>query len=126
MLPVSPCTRPLTEAERWLQRYEQYLHGVGKQDLDTVCEIAGPAAKQAEKQGFGTCRQTFPITFQMIPAAKRKALATATVDPKLVRQKANGDIDIPTKAVRSSATFAEQELGGVVLSYRDGNWFIID
>ena len=112
--------------EAAIQRYERYLRAVGKQDLDTVCEIAGPAAKQAEKQGFGTCRQTFPITFRMIGATKLKALETATVDPKLVRQKANGDVDVPTKAVRASVTFAEQELGGVVLSYRDGNWFIID
>ncbi|MCP3803119.1 hypothetical protein NLX83_27965 [Allokutzneria sp. A3M-2-11 16] len=123
--PTTPAGVPKT-VEAAIQRYERYLHGLGKQDLDTVCDIAGPAAKQAERQGFGTCRQTFPITFQMIPAAKRKALETATVDPKLVRQKANGDVDVPVKAVRSSTTFAEQELGSVVLSYRDGNWFIID
>ncbi|SDM42436.1 hypothetical protein [Allokutzneria albata] len=112
--------------EAAIQRYEEFLHGVGRQDLDTVCEIAGPAAKRAEVQGFGTCRQTFPITFRMIPAPKRKALETATIDPKLARQRANGDVDIPTKAIRSSATFVEQELGSAVMSYRDGNWFVID
>jgi integrase/recombinase XerD len=28
ILPVPPCARPLTETERWLQRYEQYLEQV--------------------------------------------------------------------------------------------------
>src|SRR5262249_12129200 len=28
LLPLSPCPRPLTETERWLQRYEQYLEQV--------------------------------------------------------------------------------------------------
>src|SRR6478752_5832676 len=26
-----------------IQRYEQYLHAVGNADLDTVCDVAGPA-----------------------------------------------------------------------------------
>src|SRR6478609_5244260 len=35
-----------------IQRYEQYLHAVGHEDLDTVCDVAGPAAKKAQDEGL--------------------------------------------------------------------------
>ncbi|GAA4033335.1 hypothetical protein GCM10022247_67920 [Allokutzneria multivorans] len=124
-MPTTAAGTPKT-VEGAIQRFEKYLHGVGNQDLDVVCDVAGPGAKKAEAKGFGTCRQTFPITFQMLGAAKRTALQTATIDAKQVRQRANGDVDIPAKAIRASVTIGERDLGDAVLSYRDGTWFVID
>ncbi|WP_203557863.1 hypothetical protein [Streptomyces sp. S4.7] len=58
-----PAEQPAPNApktvEGAIQRYEEFLHAVGREDIDTVCEVAGPAAKQAEDQGFGPCESTF-------------------------------------------------------------------
>ncbi|MFG2595957.1 hypothetical protein [Streptomyces sp. NPDC048462] len=81
--PTGDKSAPRTK-EGAIQRYEQYLHAVGREGINTVCEVAGPAAKQAEDQGFGPCTSTFVVTFQMISPAQKKALRTATVDPKRV------------------------------------------
>jgi hypothetical protein len=109
-----------------VQRYEQFLHAVGNQDLDTVCEVAGPAAKKAEDEGLGPCRTTFPITFQLIPPEKRKALQTATVDPAQVQRKSAGEFTIPVGAIKASTTFGEDELGDATMSYLGGNWYVTD
>lgn len=47
----------LRTKEGAIQRYEQYLHAVGREDINTVCEVAGPAAKQAEDQGSARARR---------------------------------------------------------------------
>jgi hypothetical protein len=109
-----------------IQRYEQFLHALGKLDLDVICDVAGPAAKKAEDEGFGPCRSTFPITYQMIPPEKRKALLTATVDPAQVRQNSADEYTIPTSAIKASATFGENELGDSTMSYLGGNWYVTD
>lgn len=109
-----------------IQRYEQFLHAVGRQDLDTVCEVAGPAAKKAEDEGFGPCRSTFPITFQMIPPEKLKALQTATIDPAKVQQVSPTEYTIPVEAIQASTTFADHELGDSTMSYLGDNWYVTD
>jgi hypothetical protein len=109
-----------------IQRYEVFLHAVGREDIDTVCEVAGPAAKQAEDQGFGPCTSTFVQTFRMIPPAKKKALQTATVNPQRVTVSSPDKVEIPSQAVVASTTFTDEEVGSSTLEYVDNNWFITD
>ncbi|WP_237536671.1 hypothetical protein [Streptomyces sp. SID5785] len=118
---VAPKTK-----EGAIQRYEEYLHAVGREDIDTVCEIAGPAAKQAEDEGFGPCTSTFLVTFRMISPAQKKSLQTATVDPRGVMVRNSANVEIPTSAVRASMTFKDSELGSSTLEYFKNNWFITD
>lgn len=109
-----------------IKRYEEFLHAVGREDIDTVCEVAGPAAKQAEDQGFGPCESTFVITFQMIPPEKKKALQTATVDPGGVAELAPDKFEIPAEAVRASVTFSESEIGSSTMGYVKDEWYVVD
>ncbi|MFB8350431.1 hypothetical protein [Streptomyces niveus] len=109
-----------------IKRYEEFLHAVGREDIDTVCEVAGPAAKQAEDQGFGPCESTFVITFQMIPPEKKKALQTATVDPGGVSETAPDKFEIPAEAVRASVTFSESEIGSSTMGYLKDEWYVVD
>lgn len=112
-------------AEGAIARYEKFLHAVGASDIATMCEIAGPAAKQAEDQGFGPCEQTMPVTLSMISAEQKAALAKATVDPaKITAQGAT--VEIPATAITAAVPFTSGDLGDAVLSYRGGEWFITD
>ena len=69
-----------------IRRYEQYLHALGHEDIDTVCDVAGPAAKQAEDQGLGPCTSTYTAVFQMISPAQKKALQTGDGRPAARRR----------------------------------------
>ncbi|MGW5689995.1 PT domain-containing protein [Streptomyces asiaticus] len=109
-----------------IRRYEEYLHAVGREDIKTVCEVAGPAAKQAEDQGFGPCTSTFLVTFQMISPTQKKALQTATVDPRKVVVRSPDKFDIPADAVKASVTFSENEIGTSTLEYLKDDWYITD
>ncbi|MFF3691695.1 hypothetical protein [Streptomyces sp. NPDC002187] len=109
-----------------IQRYEQYLHALGREDIDTVCEVAGPAAKKAQDQGAGPCRSTYTVVFQMISPAQKKALQTATVDPQRIAVRTPDKIEMPVEAVRASATFSESDLGSYTLEYLKNNWYITD
>jgi hypothetical protein len=123
--PVSPPPPPAgNTTEAALKRFEEYLHAVGNENLDVVCEIAGPAAKKAERDGFGPCRQTMPIMFQMISPAQKQALKTATVDAKQVTAKP-GKIDVPAKAIRAgSVKFTSSDFGDNTMTFQNGQWFI--
>ncbi|MEU0466564.1 hypothetical protein ABZ215_21390 [Amycolatopsis sp. NPDC006131] len=121
----APPTSSGPSASEGIRRYEEFLHAVGREDLAVVCEIAGPAAKKAEDQGFGPCEQTMPITFQMISPAQKRALRTATVDRAGVIETA-GRIEIPARAVRADTPFTESDLGDAVLEYRGGQWYVVD
>ncbi|MFD3725398.1 hypothetical protein [Streptomyces sp. NPDC058671] len=112
--------------ERAIQRYEQYLHGLGREDIGTVCEVAGPGAKKAEEQGFGPCTSTYVIVFQMVSPEQKKALRTATVDPRRVVVRSLDKIEMPLEAVRSSATFTESDLGSYTLEYLEDDYYITD
>ncbi|MEU0086185.1 hypothetical protein [Streptomyces sp. NPDC006274] len=116
---------PMTK-ERAIQRYEQYLHGLGREDIDTVCEVAGPGAKKAQDQGFGPCTSTYVVVFQMISPEQKKALRTATVDPRRVVVRTLDKIEMPLEAVRSSATFTESDLGSYTLEYLKNDYYITD
>ncbi|WP_173100565.1 hypothetical protein [Actinomadura verrucosospora] len=122
--PSSTAVPKTTEAA--IARYVTVLHALSRGDLKTVCAIAGPAAKKAETAGFGKCRTTFAIMRSMFSDTQLSALRTATINKTRVTRRANGDVDIPTRAVVSNARFTEHDLGGVTLSYRHGNWFMID
>ncbi|MFJ4776373.1 hypothetical protein [Streptomyces sp. NPDC088762] len=124
-VPTGNQPAPMTK-ERAIQRYEQYLHGLGREDIDTVCEVAGPGAKKAEDQGFGPCTSTYVIVFQMISPEQKKALQTATVDPQRVRVHTLDKIEMPLEAVRSSATFTESDLGSYTLEYLKNDYYITD
>ncbi|MEV8021466.1 hypothetical protein AB0O76_35100 [Streptomyces sp. NPDC086554] len=107
-------------------RYEQYLHALGREDIDTVCEVAGPAAKKAQDQGFGPCKSTYTAVFQMISPAQKKALKTATVDPQRIAVRTPDKIEMPVEAVRADATFSESDLGSYTLEYLKNDWYITD
>lgn len=109
-----------------VERYEALLHAIGKQDVATACEIAGPAAKQAEDEGLGPCEQTFPIMFGMISPTQKKALQTATIDESKVVEKSATKVEIPVSAVKASVKFTESDLGDAVLEKRGGTWYMID
>ncbi|MFD9050175.1 hypothetical protein ACFVZ9_25810, partial [Streptomyces zaomyceticus] len=125
VVPTGDGPAPRTK-EGAIKRYEQYLHALGHEDIDTVCEVAGPAAKQAEDQGFGPCTSTYVAVFRMISPAQKKALRTATVDPGRVVVRTPGKIEMPVEAVRSSATFSESDLGSYTLEYLKTDWYITD
>jgi hypothetical protein len=108
-----------------VERYETFLHAVGREDVATACEIAAPAAKKAEDEGFGPCEQTLPITFKLFSAAQRKALLTATVDRGSVTQSSK-KVEIPAKAVRAGVKFTDSDLGDAVLELRNGAWYVTD
>lgn len=122
--PSSTVVPKTTEAA--IARYVTVLHALSRGDLKTVCAIAGPAAKKAEAEGFGKCRTTFAIMRTMFSDTQLSALRSATINKARVTRRANGDVDIPTRAVVANARFTEHDLGGVTLSYRHGNWFMID
>ncbi|SFF51504.1 hypothetical protein SAMN05216251_11726 [Actinacidiphila alni] len=109
-----------------IQRYEQFLHAVGREDLDTVCDVAGPAAKKAEDEGLGPCRSTFPVTFKMISPPQKKALRSATVDPARVVVETPDKIEMPADSVRASVTFTDSEIGSSTLEYLKNDWYITD
>lgn len=128
-----PSAEPTTDAKSAhrtkagaIQRYEVFLHAVGHEDIDTVCDVAGPAAKQAEDEGLGPCTSTFLITFKMISPAQKKALQTATVDPRRVVVRSPDKVEIPVGAVKASMTFHEDELGDSTLEYLKDDWYITD
>jgi hypothetical protein len=109
-----------------VQRYEQYLHALGNENIDTMCEIAAPAAKKAEQQGLGPCKQTFAMMLQMISPTQKSALKTATVDTSQVTEKP-GTVEVPAKAVRAGTTkFTSSDLGDRTLTFMNGQWFITD
>ncbi|MFI7676536.1 endonuclease/exonuclease/phosphatase family protein [Actinophytocola sp. NPDC049390] len=114
---------PTTEGA--IARYEQFLHAIGAEDVPTMCEIAGPAAKQAEDQGFGPCEQTMPVTLSMMSAAQKAALKTAAVDPAEVTAQGT-TVQIPATAVRAAVPFTSSDLGDAVLSFQGGQWFVVD
>jgi hypothetical protein len=122
--PSSTVVPRTTEAA--IARDLTFLHALGRSDLKTMCVIAGPASKKAEAEGFGKCRTTFAIMLSMISPAQLKALRTATVDRSKVTRRASGDVDIPARAVVAAERFTSHDLSDMTLSYRHGNWFIID
>ncbi|HET9381805.1 MAG TPA: hypothetical protein VFP69_13355 [Streptomyces sp.] len=127
--PADPATPPppaTHTTQGAIRRYEEYLHAVGREDLDTACEIAGPAAKQAEDEGFGPCRVTFPLMFTMISPTQKQALRGATVDPRRIQVHTRDKIEMPVESVRASVTFTERELGDSTLEYVNGDWYITD
>jgi hypothetical protein len=122
---TGPKSAPRTKAAA-IQRYEVFLHAVGHEDIDTVCDVAGPAAKQAEDEGLGPCTSTFLVSFKMISPAQKKALQTATVDPQRVVMRSPDKVEIPVGAVKASMTFSEEELGDSTLEYLKNDWYITD
>jgi hypothetical protein len=123
--PTGAKSAPRTKAAA-IQRYEVFLHAVGHEDIDTVCDVAGPAAKQAEDEGLGPCTSTFLVSFKMISPAQKKALQTATVDPRRVVVRSPDKVEIPVGAVRASVTYSEDELGDSTLEYLKNDWYITD
>ncbi|MFB9573823.1 hypothetical protein [Streptomyces yanii] len=123
--PVGDGPTPRTK-EGAIHRYEQYLHALGREDIDTVCEVAGPAAKKAQDQGLGPCTSTYTAVFQMISPTQKKALQTATVDPERIAVRTPDKIEMPVEAVRASATFSESDLGSYTLEYLKNDWYITD
>jgi hypothetical protein len=114
---------PTTEGA--IARYEAFLHAVGASDVPTMCEIAGPAAKQAEDEGFGPCEQTMPVMLSMMSPEQKAALKVATVDPGAVTAQGT-TVQIPATAIRAAVPFTSGDLGDAELSYLEGQWFVTD
>ncbi|MER6760537.1 MULTISPECIES: hypothetical protein [Amycolatopsis] len=108
-----------------VERYEAFMHAAGKEDLATVCEIAGPAAKKAENEGMGPCEKTMPMAFQLISPTQKKALQTATVDRSKIKDGAK-KVEIPARAVKASVKFTDSDLGDAVMENRGGKWYVVD
>jgi hypothetical protein len=126
--PPPTTTRPATPAKQAagaVERYETYLHAVGEEDVTTACEIAAPAAKKAEDEGFGPCENTLPIMFRLFSAGQRKALQSATVDRGRVTESST-KVQIPAKAVKAGVKFTDSDLGDAVLELRGGKWYVTD
>ena len=109
-----------------IARFETFLHALGATDVATMCAIAGPAAAQAEADGFGPCESTMPMMAGMLSEEQSAALATATIDPELVDDSAPGQVIIPAEAIVADVTFTADQLGDSVLAYQDGDWFVVD
>ncbi|MFE5325152.1 hypothetical protein ACFRCG_01845 [Embleya sp. NPDC056575] len=112
--------------EAAIRRFEEFLHGLGREDIATLCEIAGPAAKQAENEGAGPCATSFTGMFRMMSATGKKALTTATVDPALVSVRGTDRVDIPARAIRATTTFTSGDLGDSTLRFIDNAWYVVD
>lgn len=112
--------------EAAIRRFEEFLHGLGREDIATLCEIAGPAAKQAENEGAGPCATSFAGMFRMMSATGKKALTTATVDPALVSVRGTDRVDIPARAIRATTTFTSGDLGDSTLRFIDNAWYVVD
>lgn len=123
--PAKPGGSAPQSKEGAIQRYEAVLHALGRGDLDTLCDIAGPAAKQAEAEGMGSCRQSFTMMLQMISPAQKTALRDATVDPAKVTTSSTTRVVIPASAIKASMTFRQDELGIQTMEYQKGNWFVV-
>ncbi|MEU9126300.1 hypothetical protein AB0C96_41975 [Streptomyces sp. NPDC048506] len=109
-----------------IQRYEQYLHALGREDIDTVCEVARPAARKAQDQGLGPCTSTYAAVFQMISPAHKKALKHRNGRPTAHRRAHARQIEMPIEAVRASATFSESDLGSYTREYLKNDGYITD
>lgn len=119
-------SKPAAPSASGIERYEEYLHALGRQDIATACEIAAPAAKKAEDQGLGPCEETFPLMFQLISPAQKQALQNASVDSARVVERSATEIEIPAAAVRAATTFTDSDLGDATLEYRNGQWYVTD
>ncbi|MFD8497546.1 hypothetical protein [Amycolatopsis sp. NPDC059657] len=109
-----------------IARYTKFLRAVGAQDLDVVCEIAAPAAKKAEKDGFGPCKQTMTMMFGMISAKQKEALRGATIDPAAVKTISATQIQVPSNAIKASVKFTDSDFGNQTLKFQGGDWYIYD
>ncbi|MDI2125210.1 hypothetical protein [Yinghuangia seranimata] len=109
-----------------LQRFEQYLRALGREDLTTACEIAAPAAKKAEGMGMGDCKSSFTGMLKLIPPAQKQALQSATIDAAKVTVQGSAKVEVPAAAVKASVTFTSDDLGDYTLEFMNGNWFITD
>jgi hypothetical protein len=109
-----------------IARYEDYLHALGDDDIDTLCGIAGPAIEAAQDEGIGPCPDAFGIMLGMIPPEQSAALRTATVDPARVDDSTPGDVIVPVDAVEADVAFAKEDLGSSTLRHQDGDWFIVE
>ncbi|MCF2530307.1 hypothetical protein [Yinghuangia soli] len=126
---AAPSSAPAGSAqtkEGAIARYEEYLHAIGREDLDTACVIAAPAAKQAEAMGIGPCKTSLGMMEQMIAPAQKKALQTATIDPAKVDVQGPAKVEIPASAIRTAVTFTSRDLGDSTLEYLNGAWYITD
>ncbi|ALG09883.1 hypothetical protein [Kibdelosporangium phytohabitans] len=123
---TSPRAASGNTTEAALARFEEYLHAVGNENLDVVCDIAGPGAKKAEQEGFGPCRKTMPVMFRMISATQKQALRTATVDTKQVTAKP-GEVKVPAKAIKAGTVkFTSSDLGDRTITFQNGQWYVTD
>ncbi|MEV0373767.1 hypothetical protein AB0I10_28845 [Streptomyces sp. NPDC050636] len=89
-----------------IQRYEQYLHALGREDIDMVCEVAGPAAKKSQGRGLGPCTLTYAAVLeQYCPSSDRKSWDLGIpVDVPLCRALAREKSDLV-----SSPTFVDHQ-----------------
>lgn len=123
---AAPGSGSAETTEAAIARFETFLHALGTADVPTMCEIAGPAAAQAEAEGFGPCEATMAIMAGLPSAEQSTALQTARVDPGLVDDSTPGQVVIPVEAIIADASFTSGDLGDTTLAYQDGDWFVVD
>lgn len=89
-----------------------------------MCEIAGPALKKTEDEGFGPCEKTMPMSFKMLSATQKKAMQTAAVDRSKIKDGPDR-VEIPASAVKAAVKFAKSDIGDVVMGKRGGKWYVV-
>ncbi|MFC9670664.1 hypothetical protein [Streptomyces sp. NPDC056949] len=99
--------------------------GPEKTKDDTDAKPSPPSASARAKEPSATSPRTEKPSAAPSPAQK-KALQTATVDPKRVVVRTPDKIEMPLQAVRSSAAFSESDLGNYTLEYLKNDWYITD
>jgi subtilase family protein len=115
---------PSESLEGAIARYEEFLHALGAEDLETICEISGPAF---ESGGAPVgCEEGFTMVFDMISDEQAAALQEATIDASLVVERDDGEVEVPVEAIVADVAFGEDELGDTTLRFQDGDWYIID
>jgi hypothetical protein len=128
--PAPSDTRPpaggAKTVEGAIQRFESFLHALGREDVATLCEVAGPVAKEAEREGLGPCEAMFPMMFRMISDEKKKAMRDATVVASRVETRGSGRVEVPASAIKASVPITDADLGTTVLEYRNGGWYVVD
>src|SRR6266571_2858221 len=95
ILPVPPCPRPLTETERWLQRYEQYLEQV----RGVVASTRTPYLRMA-KRFLAACFNSDHLDWQSL-----RAQAIMDFVRHEAATKHGGGRKVPSVAVRSLLRF---------------------
>ena len=123
--PESSSTGSDTSVSTAVDRFEDFLHAMGDEDIDLLCEIAEPAARIGEEQGFGSCEETFAMTLSTLSGEQKTALSHAGVRTSKVQENEDGTVFFPVECIDADVTFTERNLSSFTMEYQGTDWFVI-